>query len=166
MNQTSLSAINSDLNDALKHYEEHIRRQNLPPFELSGLQALFPELEPSPDPALDWPKAWPFGDRQGVYFIFGSAFRLLYVGKASMRHRLGDRLSSYVQYERPAMTCRVVHLGWSQQPRFVATLAVPDKMSFEAPALEEYLIQTLSPPDNVHGRRPSIGQTPEPPLPN
>ena len=141
----------TDVLNALDYYKGHFRRENLPPFELSGLQALFPTLESAPEVTSKWPEAWPFGWRQGVYFIFGSQVRLLYIGKASMRHQIGARLSTYFRYAQPDRSCKVVHAGWSEQPRFIATLAVPAGMAFEAPALEEFLIERLSPPDNMNG---------------
>jgi hypothetical protein len=153
----------TDIAEALNYYKENFRRQNLPPFEFSGLYALFPKLELAPEATSKWPDAWPFGWRQGVYFIFGSQVRLLYIGKASMRHPIGGRLSFYFQYARPDKSCRVVHAGWSEQPRFLATLAVPESMAFEAPALEEFLIERLSPPDNVNGRAPSANNAEEEP---
>lgn len=141
-----------DVLEALNHYKAHFRRDGLLPLEFSGLQALFPELESAPEVTSKWPEAWPFGSRQGVYFVFGSQIRLLYIGKASMRHPVGARLSCWFKYDRPGSGCKVVHSGWSELPRFVAVLAVPDGMAFEAPALEEFLIERLSPPDNVNGR--------------
>jgi hypothetical protein len=44
------------------------------------------------------------------------------------------------------------HSGWSQPPRFFYAVAVPEQMPFEAPALEEFLIGRLQPPDNSVGR--------------
>jgi hypothetical protein len=144
----------TDVLEALNHYKSHFRRDGLVPLEFSGLQALFPELESAPEVTSKWPEAWPFGNRQGVYFVFGSQARLLYIGKASMRHPVGARLSSWFQYAKPSGGCKVVHNGWSEPPRFIAVIAVPEGMAFEAPALEEFLIERLSPPDNVKGRVP------------
>ena len=142
-----------DIIEVLNHYKAHFRRESLPPLKpISGLYALFPELESAPEVTAKWPDAWPDGGFQGVYFVFGTQLRLLYIGKASMRHQIGARLSFWFKYARPDRSCKVVHTGWSEQPRFVATLAVPDGMAFEAPALEEFLIERLSPPDNVNGR--------------
>ena len=151
----------TDVIEAINYYKTHFRRESLPPLEFSGLQALFPELELVAEVTSRWPEAWPFGWRRGVYFIFGTQIRLLYIGKASMGHPVGARLSSYFQYARPAKSCTVVHAGWSEQPRFVAALAVPEGMSFEAPALEEFLIERLSPPDNVNGRVATACETNE-----
>jgi excinuclease UvrABC nuclease subunit len=113
--------------------------------------ALFPELELAPEVSLKFENPWPLCMSQGVYFIFGSGVRLLYVGKASMGSCIGARLSSHFLGTGPK-GCRVVNPYWSEEPRFVASLAVPEGMAYEAPALEEYLIAQLSPPDNTYGR--------------
>ena len=104
----------TDVLEALNHYKSHFRRDGLVPLEFSGLQARFPELESAPEVTSKWPEAWPFGNRQGVYFVFGSQARLLYIGKASMRHPVGARLSSWFQYAKPSGGCKVVHNGWSE----------------------------------------------------
>ncbi|HVM48392.1 MAG TPA: hypothetical protein VMU04_10210 [Candidatus Acidoferrum sp.] len=142
----------TDIAAALDYYKQHLRRHDLPPLEpMSGLQALFPDLELAPEVTSKWPEGWPCGADPGVYFIFGTGVRLLYVGKASMGANIGSRLSTWFK-ETPGRGCRVVHSGWSEQPRFVAALRVPAGMAFEAPALEEFLIDRLSPPDNRNGR--------------
>src|ERR1041385_4534975 len=140
--------------DAVNYYREHFRRQDLPPLEeISGLLALFPNVEIAPEVTSRWPEPWPCVSRQGVYFIFGSRVRLLYIGKASMSAAIGSRLSHWFLYSRPDGGCKVVDPSrWSEEPRFVAALPVPEGMAFEAPALEEFLIDRLSPPDNVNGR--------------
>ena len=146
----------ADIVTALNCYKERFRRQDLqqqyPLEQISGLYALFPDLEMAPGVTSKWPDGWPASSRKGVYFIFGTQVRLLYIGKASMSASIGSRLSHWFNYARPGNGCRVVHSGWSEQPRFVAVLPVPEGMAFEAPALEEFLIDRLSPSDNVNGR--------------
>src|SRR5258708_6063956 len=108
-----------DIKQALNYYTQHFRRADLQPLEpISGLQALFPDLELAPEVTSRWPDSWPFGASQGVYFIFGCEVRLLYIGKASMGANISSRLSCWFKYERPANSCKVVHPGWSEQPRF------------------------------------------------
>jgi excinuclease UvrABC nuclease subunit len=85
-----------------------------------------------------------------VYLIY-SEDRLLYVGTAS---KLGPRLADYFQYDFPGgkgNQCKVVHSGWTEMPRHVVTIAVPEASRFEASALEEYLIGELRPCDNTVG---------------
>ncbi len=144
----------TDIVDKINYYKEHFRRQDLlePLAQIRGLYALFPELETAKEVTANWPATWPSGSDKGVYFIFGTQVRLLYIGKASMSANISSRLSHWFKYAKPGNGCRVVHSGWSEQPRFVATLPVPKGMPFEAPALEEFLIEWLSPPDNLNGR--------------
>ena len=92
----------------------------------------------------DFAELKPLADRAGVYLIFGARMQLLYVGKSPT---LGTRLSSYFRWSAGKGTpCRVVHTAWKTRPMFVATIAVTE--SFEAAALEEYLIGRLHPEEN------------------
>lgn len=139
---------------AVEEYAASYRRADLPQMEVSRPYALFPdEEEPQLEVAWRWPEPWPNGLSRGVYFVLARGGGLLYVGKASIKATIGSRLAHWFQTEKATQACKVVHPGWTDKPMYVATLAVADDMSFEAPALEEYLIQKLSPPDNVRGRR-------------
>jgi hypothetical protein len=145
---------------ALEEYQAKYRRPGLPELELSGLYALFPEQgPPAAGLAWRWPDPWPNGWRKGVYLLFNGSGRLLYVGKASMNNFIGSRLSSHFHTDHSTKACKVAAPGWSEQPVYLATLAVPEEMSFEAPALEEYLIERLAPSDNVRGRAQEDGPT-------
>jgi len=139
-----------DVLKAIDSYKVKFRRPELPDLEFSKLLALFPEDYGLNGATLTWIDPWPNGERQGVYFVFGQALKLLYIGKASMRRGIGSRLAQWFQFA-PDRGCKVVHPGWSEMPRFIATLAVPVGMGFEAPAIEEYLITQLLPPDNGVG---------------
>lgn len=140
------------LKQAVEEYASAFRRPGLPALEVSPLYALFPSDEALPsDVALTWPDVWPHASRQGVYVIFGPGIKLLYIGKASMTNTIGGRLYRWFKYS-PSGGCRVADPGWSMTPMYVATIPAPENMPFEAPALEEYLIQTLQPCDNARGR--------------
>ncbi len=71
-----------------------------------------------------------------------------------MSNTFGRRLGGYFSYAKDKKGCKVNHMGWSYSPKYVVTIAVPINMSFEAPALEEYLINELNEelPDNTIGR--------------
>ena len=84
-----------------------------------------------------------------MYLIYSDTFELLYVGKASMGSCLGKRLYTYFG---AAQECVLKHTTWTQSPRFMLTIAVPESMPFEAPALEEFLIGRLEPTNNSVGR--------------
>jgi len=129
----------------LDEYQEKYRRPGLPALELRGMYALFPEEGLADFVEARWNDQYPNADREGVYLIFGRTGMLLYVGKASMGASMGGRLGTYFAGKNE---CRLLSTDWTERPTYVATIAVPEGMSFEAPALEEYLIRRLSPCDN------------------
>jgi hypothetical protein len=142
-----------EVNHALEQYKAKYRRSDLPDLRLSGLYSLFPDKVQTADAEQRWNDQWPHSDDAGVYFIFGGSGLLLYVGKASMSHRIGNRLSFYFGSDNANKKCTVVHEGqWYERPMYVAAVAVPPNVEFEAAALEEYLIAALDPRDNVNGR--------------
>lgn len=145
-----------DVRHAIKEYKETYRRQDLPGLELSGLYALFPDEATTPDVVSRWNDKWPLCERCGVYFIFGRSGRLLYVGKASMKSSIGYRLSTYFQCDKPTGGCRLLYTVVTEKPMYVAALAVPADMPFEAAGLEEFLIRRLRPCDNVRGMHAAI----------
>jgi len=121
------------------------RHPRLAPLEYSEVYALFPEESRLTPMTLNWPDNWPFAGKPGVYLVFGANMQLLYVGKSAW---LGRRLSNYFQWSAGrASPCRIVHSGWKTRPMFIATIAVTE--SFEAAALEEYLIAKVHPEENV-----------------
>lgn len=131
--------------DAVKQYHETYRHPNLPRPEASGIYALFPEEISSLVAQYKWPDSWPNAERPGVYFIFGPNMELLYIGKASW---LSRRLGTYFQFAAGrGSACKIVHSGWKTRSRFLATVALSE--SFEAAALEEYLIGRLNPAENA-----------------
>jgi hypothetical protein len=132
----------------LDEYQEKYRRPGLPALELRGMYALFPEEGSADFVESGWNDQYPNADRKGVYLIFGKTGRLLYVGKASMGASIGGRLGTYFAGKKE---CRLISTDWTERPTYVATIAVPEGMSFEAPALEEYLIKCLNPCDNSLG---------------
>lgn len=136
--------------DVVAEFASLHRHPNLPPLEVSAPFDLFPSL-PLPaniTPQGSWLNTWPFAERAGVYLIYSESFDLLYVGKASMNRCLGQRLWDHFG---GGETC-IFKESWPQTPRFVVNIAVPEELSFEAPALEEYLIKKLQPLCNTVGR--------------
>ena len=90
---------------------------------------------------------WPNAGNQGVYAIFCDNKELLYIGKASLSGSLGARLSHYFVRNRNGIGA-AIRSGhhWTRAPRYVLTAAVSNP--WEAPSLEEYLINKLQPADN------------------
>lgn len=139
----------TDFLACIESYKEDFRKEGLPALRESALYDLFPknqELENC------WPNKWPHNGEAGVYAIFDEDLNLLYVGKSSMNNSIGSRLSSYFGFETDKSCLIKQPTGWSQSPRFVQAIAVPEGMRYEAPALEEYLIMKLTPPDNTKGK--------------
>ena len=144
----------TDILEAINQYSRVYRHPALPKLSLSGLYALFPgEDKVAPNGIeINWPAEWPNVSQKGVYFVFGSGGRLLYIGKASMNGTLGARLNAYFKIEKTTGMCQVIQPSWTEKPMYIATLPVPEDMGFEAAALEEYLIRELKPPDNTRGK--------------
>ena len=145
----------SDIKEKVTIFKNEYRLDKLK-LDISDWYSLFPATR---DKDLEkkqkqWPGTYPQAERQGVYLIFNENKDLLYIGKASMNNNIGSRLGSYFSYKSDKVTCKVNH-SWSSSPNYVVTIAVPDGMSFEAPALEEYLITEFSNslPDNTIGTK-------------
>jgi len=136
--------IPSHIIDAVNQYHSTYRHPDLPVPEYSRIYSLFPDESDLSKYEKKWPETWPYVDRPGVYLIFDAEMQLLYVGKAAI---IGRRLSSYFQFSAGrGSRCQIVHPAWNPKPAYIATIAL--KESFEAAALEEYLITQLHPQAN------------------
>ena len=131
--------------EVVERYHQTYRHPALPALQISGLYALFPD-QTTATVQYSWPKdPWPNASQPGVYLIFDALLDLRYIGKARC---LGKRLHNYfAEGPAPERTCRVVHTTWRADPKFVATIAV--HKPFEAPSLEEFLINALRPAENA-----------------
>lgn len=144
-----------NLTRLLEHVErfakEH-RRDGAAPFEVSALYDLHPQKKPvRHQHRIDgrWPHDdWPHGTKAGVYCILGDDLTVAYIGKASLNSTIKGRLNTYF---KRGQTCVPVRADWTIEPRFVLAIAVPDDRTWEAPALEEYLLVNLGSIDNTHG---------------
>lgn len=149
----------ADFMRCLEKYRTHYRRDDIPPFEVQGFYDLLPA---SPLPASlpravsgTWPKdEFVLGKRRGVYAVFSESLELLYVGKASLNSSIGNRLGIHFRKNEDG-SLRYAK-KWTQVPRFVVAIAVPDTLRWEAPALEEFLIMALQPLVNGTGFNSSI----------
>ena len=141
-----------ELANAVTEYSDRYRRSDLPKLMIGLAYDLYPQ---EGKPALEcqhcWPETWPNSDKAGIYAFLDRDLNVVYIGKSSMNSFLGARLSAYCGYDENR-NCRLHHSGWTASPRYVWTVGVPDELSFEAPALEEYLIKKLKPTDNVAGK--------------
>ena len=153
--------------EALEFYKENYRHPRVP--ELDGPGA-FDLLTDNSAPSNDefkceakWPECWIHGDRSGIYAILDKELNLLLIGQSIiLGNRLGSpdcRFPGVEGCDHPAQPYgrnnngeRWKDVGWSADPRYVLTVAVPDGMKWERLGLEEYLISRLQPPDNDRGK--------------
>ena len=143
-----------DLHAGIEQYQSKYRREDLPSLVVSGLYDLFSERGSDQQISLRWPDPWQSAVSAGVYIMLDEGLSILYVGKASLRNSLGSRLAGYFGYfQYPHdRRCKILSSNWTTLPRYVVTVGVA--YPFEAPALEEYLIGELQPPDNRQGILP------------
>ena len=80
--------------------------------------------------------------KPGCYAVFSQNGDLLYIGKASNTNMIGDRLVRF----------RYKGVSWANPPALVRLITVGE--AFEAPSLEEFLINRLQPSYNKHGLGP------------
>lgn len=101
----------------------------------------------------DWDNTYPNADSAGVYLFLNEEGNLLYVGKASCNSNLGARLGAYFKYG-PDKNYEIKNKYYSEV-RKILTIPLPAGHEFEAGAIEEYLINELSPKLNVIGKKAS-----------
>ena len=123
--------VGAALERAVATYCDEWRNPSLPPFKIYSHSYT------------SWHKQIEAGG-PGCYAAYAADGTLLYVGKASYRKRIGDRLFVHFEVTKPAWVKHVAHI-----------LFVPVTQPFEAPSLEEYLIYELRPVFNAVGRRPT-----------
>lgn len=140
------------LTQAIERYTKEFRGPAMGQFKMGPLYDLFPEKGAAVEACQEaWPSMWPNCHDAGIYALLDEQLNVLYIGKASLRSSIGGRLSSYCAYNNDK-TVRLKHEGyWTATPRYAWSVAVPVETAFEAPALEEFLIRELQPPDNTAG---------------
>jgi len=139
-----------DLQNVLKVYCAQLRRNDWPELKPSEFYDLFPSIDPSISDSA-WPDTYPHVEKPGVYIIFDSEQCVLYIGKASWSSSFGARLSTYFGFGKSnECVLRKPH-SWKGNHRFLVVIPMSEKLKFEAPALEEYLITELQPKDNSIG---------------
>lgn len=136
--------------DVMANYESRYRHPDLKAFEASKIYYLrtrHPETESKKN---TWPSPFPQVGYAGVYAIFDSELKLLYIGKTV---NFGSRLSQHFKYASDR-TCKVIG-DWGQEPpESLITIAVSEP--FEASSFEEYLIGRLDPPLNQINTSPNV----------
>ncbi|WP_288367880.1 hypothetical protein [uncultured Marinobacter sp.] len=140
-----------DLKDIVAEYCANYRHPDLEDFTLGPLYDLFPgQAGGMLHAELKWNETWPSNGQAGVYAFLDGAGALVYIGKSSMKSSVSARLNAYASYG-PDKSCKLKHDGWIDQPRYEFIIGVPRTTSFEAAALEEFLIREIPTSDNVNG---------------
>ncbi|NMM46571.1 GIY-YIG nuclease family protein [Rhodospirillaceae bacterium KN72] len=95
-------------------------------------------------------QTWPNNGRPGCYAIFDHDLELIYIGKTN---NLGKRLGDYFKVDPTDPTRKrgvpKIPEAWGAEPNFVLTVALDN--AYEAPSLEEYLIEKFQPLGNTIG---------------
>ncbi len=126
-----------ELRAALDQFNKKYPRPNMPELKVSDLYDL----------DKDWAKSYPNATLPGIYVFFDKNKNLLYIGKVSRKNVLGQRLSTYFGHDdKNGWKLHEPH-EWESYgyPRYIVTIPLPADRSFEAPAIEEYLIAKLNP---------------------
>jgi hypothetical protein len=124
-----------DLRGALSEYHQVWRHPSLKELKVSETY----------DIENDFKKCYPGDGRPGCYVFLDQSYNIIYVGKSGS---LGPRIHSYFLSYREHKRL-IFRDSWSVTPRYIVCVEV--KESFEAPSLEEFLIQRLKPPANTVG---------------
>jgi hypothetical protein len=141
----------NELKDKVSEYCISYRHPKMGNFSSGPLYDLFPDQVGGLIEAdCKWNDTWPSNGKAGVYAFLDVEGRVIYIGKSSMKSSVSARLSSYCQYG-PDKKCKLKQDGWKVQPRYVWIVGVPTETSFEAAALEEFLIREIFTSDNVNG---------------
>jgi hypothetical protein len=147
-----MSSTLKDLRTKVDEYSKKYRHPSLKGFSFAPPYDLFPN-----DPGglmvceKKWNDTWPNNGMVGVYAFLDREGNVIYIGKSSMNSSVSARLSAYCGYDSDRKKCRLKHDGWIENPRYVWIVGVPQDSSFEAAALEEYLISEIQPTDNING---------------
>ena len=138
-----------NLENLIIEYELKYRGSELKALKISELYDLSKKKSDGSDRP-GWPDTYPNADYPGVYVFFNKDKEVLYVGKASFNNTLGSRISSYIRWDKAEDGCEMYH-SWQQMPTYLKTIGIAVAQSFEAPAIEEFLIKMLEPIENKVG---------------
>jgi hypothetical protein len=144
------NSIVAAINNRLKMFNEFLREQyHVPYLSLSGPGELC-DISTTP-----WDQQhWPNQSASGVYFIFGykadnAADIGVYIGKASLNSKIGNRLYAHLSHQRNGIYSMKNAKGQQFNLEGVSSINFEiKKITALAPALEEYLICNLG--NEVH----------------
>lgn len=146
------------LNTLVKEYCNKYRGPGLLPYAHTELYDLYPDnVDTNSSKAIyKWDNPWPHPKEgfqkythAGVYIFFDKELNVIYVGKASQNSAIFTRLATYFKNDQDK--CLFVRHWWERKPKYVKLIFMPEGHKFEAPALEEYLIEKIQPYGNSQG---------------
>ncbi|MBK6606960.1 MAG: GIY-YIG nuclease family protein [Leptospiraceae bacterium] len=147
-----------ELDTFIKEYCEKYRGPGLLPYAHTELYDLYPEIVDtnSSKARYEWPGSWPHPiegfqkyTHAGVYIFFDKELNVIYVGKASQNSAIFSRLATYFKNDQDK--CLFTRPWWEIKPKYIKLIFMPEGHKFEAPALEEYLIDKIQPYGNSQG---------------
>jgi hypothetical protein len=94
---------------------------------------------------------YPNNGLPGVYLLFDHGMNVLRIGKASLGRTLGGRFNDYFRWGDKAKGQGIAKDPFYASVRFIVTVGLPIDRAFEAPAIEEFMLQRLDAPLNKHG---------------
>ena len=150
---------NKELDTFIKEYCEKYRGPGLLPYAHTELYDLYPEIVDtnSSKARYEWPGSWPHPiegfqkyTHAGVYIFFDKELNVIYVGKASQNSAIFARLGTYFKNDQNNK-CLFARHWWDIKPKYFKLIFMPEGHKFEAPALEEYLIDKIQPYGNSQG---------------
>ncbi len=136
----------TEVKKLIEEYQEKYRHTNLAKFDISSIYDLFPDKNTNKE-FQKWSETYQHNGRYGVYLIMNDNFEIIYVGESN---NIGKRLGNYFGYDSKK-DC-LIKQTWSEQPRYICTIAIDNETWFERLALEEYLIYHIQPIDNVRSK--------------
>lgn len=127
--------------ESISYYQLRYNTQ----FEISEIYSLYPEGD-----EYGFKESWPFLNDGGVYLILDENKNVIYVGKAD---KFGQRLSGHFRAGSMGECIIYSQQWWTNQPRYIINVKVPEDRKYENLSLEGYLISMLDPDDNTAGRK-------------
>jgi hypothetical protein len=132
-----------DLQRMLAEFNRDYPRPGLPPLVLSEPYDLIEHWQRK--------MTWPSSNLPGIYVVCDGAFRVWYIGKSSWGSNIGSRLGAHFKNGADKLA-ESRYQDWREAKlRYVLTIGLPPAHSFEAPAIEEYLVTRSHGLLNVHG---------------
>lgn len=131
----------SDIMLVLDEFNQKYPRPNMGELEIKGPY----------DIGREFSNPYPNGHLPGVYVIIDRKGLVLRIGKASCNSTITSRLGSYFKWG-DSDSEGVHKFSGYEEARIIYSIGIPKDRAFEAPAVEEFLVERMKPPYNRNGR--------------